>query len=694
MSIIQRIRDKAGWLIFGAIALAMIGFIVTDAFQGGGGGLFNSQPTVVANINGEKIDYTAFQTRIANAEKQYRTTTDQEREMLQSQVWNQMVEETLLKDVYDDLGLYVSDKEVSDMLYGPNTPDYLRQQLGNPQTGEYDPNMVFQRLEQAKKQAPDQYNSFMQGLVYMRQREKYLSLLENTTYVPKWMIERANADAALMANMSYVLVPYSTLPDSAVNVTDQDIQDYINKRKENFKQEESRAIAYVAFNAAPSTDDTSAVRDQLINVKREFDTTTDHIGFLARNGTETEFSNAFVTGYSLQVPYKDSIMALPQGATYGPYFDANTMVMAKMIEKRTMPDSVHVRHILIDTRSGLPDSLANVRIDSVKRVLESGGDWKAMAAAVSDDPGSKNNGGEYDFSSIQFTELAPEFSEFVFYGNKGDKKVVKTGLGYHYIEIMDQKKIGPAYKIAYLSKPIIASTTTTNNASGLASQFSGQSRNQKQFDENVAKNPGLQKIHVDGILPASSEIRGLGFNRQMVRWIYEADLGDVSEPFQVEDKYVVAVVTEIGEEGTMSVKKARPMVEVLIRNQKKAAQLSQKIGKPASLEAVTTSTGQPVHRADSIRFATPEIPNVGVEPKVVGATFNKAWTGKISEPIAGNMGVFVVKPDAAYAGPNPGADVERQRQFTQQALRQQVAQRAVFSLRRGATIKDYRGEFQ
>ncbi|HEX6192848.1 MAG TPA: peptidylprolyl isomerase, partial [Chitinophagaceae bacterium] len=503
MSIIQRIRDRAAWLIFGAIALAMIGFIVTDAFQGGGGGWFGSQPTTVAKINGEKIDYTVYQTRLAEAEERYRTTNDAEREMMQNQVWSQLVEETLLKDVFADLGFFVSDKEVNDMLYGPNPPDFIRQQLANPQTGEYDPNAVYQRLEQFKREQPQQFNAAMQGIIYMRMRQKYLALLENTVYVPKWLVEKANADNSIMTNASYVAVPYYTIPDSAVKVTDEDVKDYINKHKAQFKQEESRSIAYVSFSGAPSAKDTADVVQTLLNVKPEFDTTRDQVGFLARNGTETEYSDKFVTAVALQVPFKDSITPLPEGRIFGPYLDANTYVLAKMIAKRTMPDTVKVRHILIKGT----DSVAKARIDSVKRVLESGGDWKIMAATVSEDEGSKNTGGEYTFNSID--NLAPEFYEAAFFGNKGDKKIITTQFGYHYIEVMDQKKIGPAYKVAYLSKPIIASTTTTDGASGLASQFSGQSRTLKAFDDNAAKNPSLQKIPVDNISPSGSEIPGL-----------------------------------------------------------------------------------------------------------------------------------------------------------------------------------------
>ncbi|HYF32435.1 MAG TPA: SurA N-terminal domain-containing protein [Chitinophagaceae bacterium] len=690
MSIIQRIRDRAAWLIFGAIALAMIGFIVTDAFQGGGGGWFNSQPTTIGKVNGKKIEYALFQKRLEAIEQNSPGMDDRTRESVQNDLWNQMVDQALLKGLFDDLGLYITDKEVSYMLYDNPHPQ-LRQQLTNPETGQFDVNDAYQRVENFKKQRPQQYQEFIEGVVYMRQREKYLSLLTNTVYIPKWMAEKSNADASQLANVSYVLVPYSSIADSTVKVSDEDVKAFMDKHPEQFKQEESRDIAYVAFDAGASPKDTAAIRQTLLNVKHEFDTTTDHVAFLAKNGSETNFSNNFVTDYQLQVPFKDSITALPEGAVFGPYEDAGTLVLAKMIEKRTMPDSVKVRHILISNQTR-PDSTAKTRIDSVQRVLEAGSDFKTVATTVSEDPSVKENGGEYWLHSLTYSNWEPAFAEAGFFGKKGDKKIVKTSYGYHYMEILDPIKIGPAYKVAYLRKGVVPSTETTNAASGLASQFSGQSRNAKAFDENVAKFK-LNKILSSDITPAAIGIPNLGYSRQLVRWIYDAELGDVSEPIVVDERYIVAIVTGINKEGTMSVQKARPMVEVLIRNEKKAAQLSQRIGKPANLQAVSAATGQPVQRADSISFGAAFIPSVGQELKVIGAAFNRAWLNKVSEPIAGNGGVYVIQTESIFARPNPGADIEQQRTLAADNIRRRLAELVFIALRDAADITDNRRKF-
>jgi peptidyl-prolyl cis-trans isomerase D len=289
--------------------------------------------------------------------------------------------------------------------------------------------------------------------------------------------------------------------------------------------------------------------------------------------------------------------------------------------------------------------------------------------------------------------MVKEFADFCFNGKKGEKKIVKSQFGYHYIEILDQKNFEPAYKIAYLSRKIDASQETDQAAFGLASQFAGQSRDAKAFEDNVQKQH-LQKLLAPDIGPAESTIPGLGTNRQLVQWAYKADIGNVSEPFTVGDKYVVAILTEINKEGTMPPARARNQVEPILRNRKKAEQIMKKIGNPASVDAASTAAGQPVQHADSLRFATSFIPNVGQEPKVIGASFDKQLAGKpVSPAIPGNGGVFFIKVDNVSAMSNPNADVTQQRFVQEQMQRQLIGSRLMESKRKLAKIKDYRANF-
>lgn len=701
MSIIQQIRDKAAWLVFGVIALSLLGFLAMDAFVGRGGGMFGRQSTTIGSVNGSKIEYAEFEKRKKSMEDQYRANNYPVNEMMQQniqeQIWNQYIEENVLKEEYDKLGLEVSSKELDDMLFGENPPQDLKQQFTNKETGLYDANALKSAISQLRKQKNDpraeQFEAeYLPALINSRLKEKYTALLANTTYIPKWMIEKTNADQSALAAISYVSIPYSTISDSTIKVSDDEIAAYVNKHKDDFKQPESRSISYVLFNAAPSRADSQALYSQLEQLKGQFATATEIPAFLVQNGSETNYFDGYVLKSKMQVPNADTLRALSDGAVYGPYLDGSNYVLAKMLGKRELPDSVKCRHILISNQNGLPDSTAKARIDSIAAAIKGGADFAQLCLQYSDDPGSKEKGGEYEFSSQQFGNLAKEFSETIFYGSAGEKKVVKTSFGYHYIEVLSQKNFEQAYKLAYLSKPINASEETQNAASGAANQFAGESRTAKAFEDNIAKRKYM-KLPANDIKPIDNMIAGVGANRQLVQWIYSADKGDVSEPYDMGDKYVVAMVTEINEEGTMSAAKARPQVEFIVRNEKKAQQLMKKMSGPAStLEAVSKVYGNPIMRADSLGFGSPVIPNVGQEPKVAGAAFNKQWKGKVSPAIAGNGGLFYIKTETVSAKPMANANIDQQRTGMMQQLKSMGGYRSLEALKKAADVKDERSK--
>jgi peptidyl-prolyl cis-trans isomerase D len=429
---------------------------------------------------------------------------------------------------------------------------------------------------------------------------------------------------------------------------------------------------------------------------KELAKTNDVATYLARMGTEQQFFDGYLCKSRIQVPFKDSVFALPKGEVFGPYLDGGDYSIAKLIDTRTMPDSARARHILVATvnpQTGQPlmeDSVAKKKIDSIQNLLEHGASWDSIALKFSDDPSSKEKGGDLGYFTAD--RMVKEFSDFSFNGKKGDKKVVKSQFGYHYIEILDQKNFEPAYKIAYLSRKIETSPETDQAASGLASQFAGESRDAKAFDDNVQKNR-YRKLLAPDIAPAEFTIPGLGPNRQLVRWIYESELGNVSELYPIGDKYVVAVITEINKEGTMSPAKARNQIEPILRNKKKAEQILKKVGNPASLDAAASAAGQTVQHADSVLFSRPVL-NGGPEPKVVGYAFSKDLAGKaISSAIPGNSGVFFIKVDNAGAMSNPTAEIQQERFMMEQQQRSQISYGLVDALRKLATIKDYRGKF-
>ncbi|MBS1948835.1 MAG: SurA N-terminal domain-containing protein [Bacteroidetes bacterium] len=715
MSVIQQIRDKAAWLVFGLIALSLLGFLAMDAFVGRNR-LFGGNSNIIGRVNGKDIEYPKFQELVEAMESQYKAqgypVNDMMSQNIRSQVWDQLVQDDILDKIYQKTGIEVSDKELNDMLAGPNPVQGIRQSFTDKKTGIFDAQAAASTINQLRtiykgnKKTDNNYTNakrFFEELqpqwIKDREREKYLSMLSNSAYMPKWMAEKMISDQSQVSSISYVNTPYSTISDSAVKVTDEEINSYVQTHKEQYHQDESRSIAYVSFSAAPTSNDSAAVLKQITDLKPEFDTTHSIENFIARNGSDMEFSNMYYPKSKIQVPDKDSIFALPKGGVFGPYRDASDYVLAKKIDEKIMPDSVRARHILIatiDPKTGeqtMEDSIAKRKIDSIKTLIDNGAKFEDLALKLSDDEGSKIKGGDLGY----FTSgtMVKEFNDFCFDGKKGDKKIIKTQFGYHYIEITDQKNFEPAYKIAYMAKKIEASSATDDAASGLASQFAGESRNATAFDANIKKS-NYQKLLAQDIQPTASAITGLGTNRQLVKWIYDdkTSLGDVSEPYSVGDKYVVAILTEINKEGTMAAAKARLSVEPILRNQKKADLIIKKIGSANTLDAVSKATNEPVLKADSISFASPFIPNVGQEPKVIGASFDKQLQGKpASGPISGNGGVFVIKVENISAKSNPGADAEELRKGQQQQEARLVSYRALEALKKTAKIKDNRSKF-
>jgi peptidyl-prolyl cis-trans isomerase D len=714
MSIIQKIRDKAAWLVFGLIAVSLIGFLLMDARSISGRNMAGASSGPIGSVNGEKLDYTEFQKQVSESEDRYKSqgypVNDMLSQNIREEVWKQFEENAVLATENQKLGIEVTDKELNDMLVGPNAVPDIKRAFTDPKTGIFDAQQAAARINQLRtiykaNRTSDQnfamaQNFFEQALpqfIKGREREKYISLIAQSSYVPKWMIEKTNADNSQISTINLVKIPYQTIPDNSIVVSDEEVQTYLDNHKDQFKQEDSRSISYVSFSAAPTTADSVIIFQQVQILKPEFSSTTDVESFLAKNGTEINFADAFVPKSKLTGSRKDSIISLPKGAVVGPYLDGTNYVLARIMDIKTLPDSVRARHILVGTvdpktnQPKMDDTTAKSKIDSIKLLLDKGQPFDSLAFHLSDDEGSRIKGG--DLGYFGQGQMVKEFGDFAFNGRKGEIKIVKTQFGYHLIEILDQKNFEPAYKVAYFARRIEPSQETDQNASGLASQFAGENRDKSSFEAAVRKG-NLRSVASADIQPTDYNIQGLGSSRLLVRWAYGAKQGEVSESFAIGDKYIVAVLTEINHKGTMTLTKAKPMILPILKNQKKAQIISAKIGSATSLEAVASSTSQPITHVDSLQFSSPYIPNMGPEPKVVGYSFDKQLAGKaISSPVSGNEGVYVLKVENVSAKANYNVDVEQARQAMLQSQESIIQRAGTEALKKKAKIVDDRAKF-
>lgn len=695
MSVIQTIRDRGTWIIFIIIAIALIAFILQDGANRGASAFSNN--SVIAKVNGTSIERGVFEERLKSQEAMY-AGQGATRDQLIGTVYNMEVDNIVLNQEFNKLGLVISAKELNDILFGENSP--LRQEFTDPQTGQFkvdDAKRAFAQIKKSKnaEQIKMINSGYIEPTIQNSLRNKYQNLLIQSVYIPKWLIEKQQADNNAIASASYVYYPYVAIADSTVKVTDSDINTYVKKHLNEFKKDdETRSIAYISFSAAPSSADSSAALAQVTDLKAEFAASTDAVAFLGKVGSELAFYNSYFAGSKIQVANKDSIIRLPVGGMFGPYIDGNNYVIAKMVGIKQWPDSVTVRHILIgtsDPQTGQQvreDSTGKNLADSIQNAIKNGADFNFLVTKYSDDGGSKDKGGVYDY--FPQGQMVIPFNDFAFDNSVGSKGVVKTDFGYHYIEVLGQKNRGSAYKVAYLAKAILSSNETMNEANTAAASFVANAKNIKAYNEAAAK---LVKpvLSASDIKQNDFTVGTMANTRSLVRWIYESKEGAVSDPTEIGDQIIVAMVTGINKAGTMSATDARPLVEGLIRNDKKAKIIIDTKMKGNSLEDISKAISSPIQRADSLSFGSGFINGVGNEPKIVGAAFNKSNQAKLSGLIAGNSGVFAVKSEMIAA-----KAANELPETVKQALiqnRKMATYRSIEALRKSASVKDYRFGF-
>ena len=642
MSIIQNIRDKGAWIIFTIIVIALVAFVLQDGIGKQG----NTTETDLGTVNGVAINKISFEEKLEIQVQNY-ASQGVKREQLIGFLWNQEIDRILYINEQEKLGITIGNKELTDVLFGTESP--FKQEFTDPNTGEFKVNDAKQAIAQVKKSKnQEQINQieklYIEPSIENRLRNKYQALIVKGLQLPTWMVQKQYNESNSIANIDIIGVPYANISDSTIKVTDDEVASYIKENAAAFQVEEaSKSINFVGFSAAPTSADSTNVLNSITALKADFQAAQDPAVFLNKVGSDLPFYNSFISGKSIQIPNKEAIIAAGVGNAYGPYVDGKNYTIAKVIGVKQWPDSASVRHILITTagQNGQlvrDDSTAKKLIDSIRFAIAGGASFDAMVLKYSEDAGSKEKGGKYEM--FPQAQMIGPFNDFSFDNSVGTKGVVKTDFGYHYIEVLKQTPRSPAYKIAYLSKAILPSSETIGAASSAAAAFATASKDIKSFNQEAVKL-NKQTFPAVGIKSMDYEIPGLGESRSLVRWVYENDLNSVSEPTEIGDSYFVAIITGEEKAGLASVASAKPQVEGILRDQKKATQIKQSF-KGNTMEAIAASAKTIVQPADSINFNYSLIPGIGNEPKLVGAAFNKAFLNKPSAPIAGNAGVFVI----------------------------------------------------
>jgi peptidyl-prolyl cis-trans isomerase D len=417
-----------------------------------------------------------------------------------------------------------------------------------------------------------------------------------------------------------------------------------------------------------------------------------------RNSEET-YKDAYANKRTLMSQYSDTLLSLPVGTVYGPYYEGGSFKLSKVTERQTLPDSVKVRLIRVVTKAQdqvvLADSAAKKRVDSAVAAINGGAPFAEVAAKFSDDESSKTSGGEYTFTVDQKTSLLKELADAFFLGKTGDKKTITVNtdnLGaIFYIEVLEQKAFIPAVKIATIVKALSPGTVTDQNVYSKAMQFAGKNATAAAFDEATKNNPA--KRTAENIKINDFAVQGLegGNIREVIRWVYEAKVGDVSTVFSLDGRYIVAKLSGEQKKGLPNITDVnRPQLEREFKAEKKAEIIVNKYKGMTSLDAIAQAAGQTVQLADSISAGNMYAERIGYEPKVMGYAFYKGLQpNAVSPAIKGKEAVFFISVLNRWESPMPEMPgmVDNQRRMMEMQLRNGANGTMMEMLRKNAEIK-------
>lgn len=700
MGIMGFLRDRMGKILAIVIGLALFAFIVGEVVKEGSS-FFRDSTTDIGEAAGQKIPYAKFNAALGETTKNLAQQSGGEvspqlTNYAQESTWNQLVSQAILEKEIEKLGLTVGDIESKDMIRGNNPDPQIVRQFSDPQTGQFDRSRLDNFLSYVASSKADsttklQWKNFGVQLLEAKITQKYLAMIQNGLYINSLDAKDDYEAKNKLVKFQYATLSYASIADNKVTPTEDDYSNYYNEHKALFKSpQESRSFEYVTFNASPSKEDSAAVKEQAQKLVADFKTSTDDSTFVQLNA-ESKSPIIFQRKGQLE-PKLDTVMfKAEKGFVYGPYLSNGSYKIAKLIDERMSPDSVHASHILLNPGALGPEKTMKLA-DSLKNLIAGGKSFAELAKQYSTDKGSAEKGG--DLGTFGRGAMIPVFEDAAFNGKKGDLKIVTSQYGIHIIQVGDQKGSSKVVKVGIVDKPIQASAKTQGIAFSKAKTFLA-SLTKDNFDDEIKKE-NLQRKVAEDAKAISSSLPGLDNAREIVRWVFKSDKGDFSdEVFTVGDQYVVARVTAINPEGTLPLAAVKKQIEPAVINKVKAKLLIDKLQSASAgattVDQVAQKAGTKAVPVENVVFANPVLPGLSTEYALVGSIFG-SQLHKLSKPIEGTAGVYVFTVDS-FTSPAPLTNTLREKQQLAQTLLQRADGQVFDALKDKANVKDNRAKF-
>ena len=688
MAVLNSIRKRGVFLIL-IIALALFSFILSDIINKGSSAA--SVQNVVATVNGTEILREDFMTQVDEYQRNLGPNAAASQAM--NLVWDRQLKSLLYDQQVKALGLTISEEQLNDQ---------LRMTLANNPTfqdenGLYSDARLLEYMAaiQNNARAKQQWDAFLKGVRESLGQSTYATLVASGMEVSMADGEQLYRFENDKIDIEYFHVPYSSIADEDVTVSESEIKTYIREHAQDFEVDPMVDLEYVIFEESASNEDMEAQKEDLTALIDGFNA-ADDVAFYVNDNSDQNFVDQWVRKEGMAQILRDSLLALPEGDVYGPYRDGSNFKLSKVVATMQMPDSVEARHILIPVGLSRADSItrspaeALAFADSLYAELKKNRrKFADFVRAHSSDLGSVEKGGHYDYFGYN-TMVAP-FRDFCFEGRTGDLGVVESQFGVHIIEIEGQKEKSTAYKVATISREIEPSEATLSLVFSESAKFEEAARN--EGFSVAADQKGLTPRPVNRIGALDANIPGIGNNRSIINWAFQGDVavGDVKR-FNLNESYVVAQVTRKStEKALMSVAEASATVTPILRKQKKAQIIRQGLS-GTTLQELASSQNVTVKTASALTRATPTIAGAGTEPVVVGAAFGVGALNT-TELIDGETGVFKVR----VLSEQPAVDLENYSSYVNQIksglLVNAINTRIFNALKAIADIEDNRADF-
>ncbi len=678
MAIIGKIREKS-WLMLVLVGGALIAFIFTDYNKMTG----NVESKYgIGTVYGEKVNEQDFNRDVEmaqlNADRQAQQQQQPSTPVDKAQVWKMFTDRLVLNAEYEALGIDVSDNEFDAYLYGEEGFDVLpefKQSFIDSATGMFDKKLLQSRIEEMENsEEPEVQQQWKDSKQYYQDKikqEKYFAIINQGIYVTTLEAKNEYIAQKEIKTISYVMQRYGAIKDDEIEVNDDVLKAYYEAHKNEPKYNNkvtSREVKFFDITVLPSGADSTKFDEEIAALKESF-AATENDSLFVTNHKNSDFNFYSSTHQATYKPDSDE-KAKQRGLSYpaamdsvftnaqigdiiGPYQDKGVTRIAKVIDFNT--NLLSVRHILIAAQrmDTVAVAKAKAKVDSLLPLINKDNFFEYVLN-YSEDPGSKNTGGEYkDFMDY---EMVPEFSNFAIEEPVGKIGYVQTDYGFHIIEVLDKKQV--KYPVlAVVQKSLVPSQETideideeVDNVIYLLDEKMSPIEDGK---EKVAMFDTIVKEKGYFARPIQIQENGpkvFGFNSsfaedKILKLAFQpgAQVGDlIDSPIKENGRYIIAVLSSIKEKGVLSFENAKDLVKADYIQAEKVKILSDKMYGAKTLEEIKNKLERVNINKSEVTFANPQITGAGFEPYVVGTVFSGLKDGEMTKPIKGKAGVYVV----------------------------------------------------